>query len=311
MKYLDLTSAFEVYAAGGNVSEHLRAKMDASGNTEAIVEIVYDLQAGFYVAFAEREPAVQSAYSADVAAVLKPLMAGADSVLDVGTGEATTLARVAPVCFADASRVLACDISWSRLHVARGHVDRQLPAPLAQRIELFVASLFALPLRSKSVDVVWTSHALEPNGGRERGALAELFRVARRWVCLFEPSWEQNSDEGRQRMERLGYVRDLPGVVASLGGVVEARVPIVHSYNPLNPTVALVIRPPASAEALTEPTDEIWACPATGKPIVPLEDVLYCANAGLAYPRLRGIPVLREEAAILATALRLELQPKR
>jgi ubiquinone/menaquinone biosynthesis C-methylase UbiE len=36
-----------------------------------------------------------------------------------------------------------------------------------QQADLVVADLFHIPFADNSVDVVYTSHSLEPNGGRE------------------------------------------------------------------------------------------------------------------------------------------------
>jgi hypothetical protein len=73
---------------------------------------------------------------------------------------------------------------------------------------LFVSDLFAIPLEGDSIDLVHTFHSLEPNGGREEGALRELLRIARRAVVLIEPVFGLASAEARQRMSHHGYVRD-------------------------------------------------------------------------------------------------------
>jgi ubiquinone/menaquinone biosynthesis C-methylase UbiE len=72
----------------------------------------------------------------------------------------------------------------------------------------FVADMAKLPLVDRSVDGVFASHALEPNHGRESELLAELLRVARRKLLLFEPSWEYANQATRSRMKKHGYVRD-------------------------------------------------------------------------------------------------------
>ena len=79
----------------------------------------------------------------------------------------------------------------------------------AESLSLFVADMALLPLADSSVDVVFTSHALEPNHGREEQLLKELLRVARRHLLLFEPSWENADQAVRDRMVQHGYVRDL------------------------------------------------------------------------------------------------------
>lgn len=50
---------------------------------------------------------------------------------------------------------------------------------------------------------------------------AEIFGVAKHKVCLLGPCYECSSAEGKHQMARLGYIRDLPGAVRDLGGVLE------------------------------------------------------------------------------------------
>lgn len=301
MRYCDLAGAFETYKNGGNVTEYLRSTLDEPGNTDLVVEIAYDLQSGSYVDYFEKHLPEINRYIDEISGILAPLVGSAETVLDVGTGECTTFSGVAARCFPGVRQLLACDISWSRLYVGRQFLGRHLVPNLAQRTELFVSTLFALPLADKSVDVIWTSHALEPNGGREKEALTELFRVAKHGLCLFEPCYESNSPEGKARMERLGYIRNLASTISELGGKLEDCIPIKSTVNPLNPTHAFIVTVPASS---VNHSDDIWACPATRYPLTRDAGYFYCYNSGLAYPILRGIPILRSDGAILATALR-------
>jgi hypothetical protein len=124
-------------------------------------------------------------------------------------------------------------------------------------------------------------------------------RVARRYVVLLEPSYDNNSAEGRARMERLGYVRGLAQAAIAEGGTIIAHQMLTHVTNPLNPTELLVVRPP---ERSVQPASG-WACPSTGLELQRRSDCFWSPGSMLAYPILGGIPVLREEAAILATGL--------
>jgi uncharacterized protein YbaR (Trm112 family) len=193
------------------------------------------------------------------------------------------------------------DISWSRIRRGRDFLAETMRPEIAGKLHDFVADLFHLPLRDKSMDVIFTSHALEPNGGREREALQELFRVARKRVVLFEPSYENNSAAGRTRMESLGYIRELPQRIKELGARLEAVSAVTAVANPLNPTHAYVVTPPVSAAATAR--DREWACPATGLPMLRTAGCFWSEGSGLAYPIIQGIPVLRPESAVLATAL--------
>ena len=78
-----------------------------------------------------------------------------------------------------------------------------------------------------------------------KNILKEIFRVARRKVILFEPSFEKNSIEGQKRMEKHGYVRNLTKHIEALGGVIEDIIKLDKtSKNSLNKTYAHIIKPP-------------------------------------------------------------------
>lgn len=95
-----------------------------------------------------------------------------------------------------------------------------------------------IPLADNSIDVVYSSHSLEPNGGKEEAALQECLRVAKHAVVLIEPIYELSNQEAQARMRHRGYVRNLKAIAVSFGAnVAEYRLlePGVAS-NPLNPS---------------------------------------------------------------------------
>src|SRR5579872_4710197 len=299
MKYCDLRPAVAAYREGRNVMQTLRETLGETANTPQIIEIAYDLQAGGYIDHVRANRELWRAYTSELAGVLRDHIAAGDRVLEAGTGEMTTLVGVANACYAGISRHYAADISWSRIAKGRAFAAAEMRADLASAMSSFVGDLLRLPLRDHSIDVVWTSHALEPNAGREQAALAELFRVARKRVVLFEPSYEDNSAAGRARMDALGYIRGLPEAIAALGGRLEEKRPIAAISNPLNPTYAYIVTPPGGASR----NDDEWACPATRLPMQKCGDCYWSEASRLAYPIIGSIPVLREESAVYATSL--------
>ncbi|BBF91360.1 class I SAM-dependent methyltransferase [Blastochloris tepida] len=299
MRYCDLQPAIDAFQRGENVTATLRRLLDSPVNTPQIIEIAYDLQAGSYVDAVRQDEAGWQRKTAEIAGILRPLVAGAASAIEVGTGEMTTLVGVANACYDDATASYACDLSWSRLSVGARFAQERLSPAKRPRLTPFVADLFGLPLRDNAVDVVWTYHALEPNGGREREAARELLRVARRHVVLFEPSFDNNTAEGRARMERLGYVRGLADAVTAEGGIIEGRLMLDYVANPLNPTEALIVRVPGDAAQVDEP----WQCPSAGLPMTRLSDCFFSDRSKLAYPIIGGIPILRADAAVMTSAM--------
>lgn len=235
MNYLDLAKARKIYAEGRNVTEFLRKEFKENGNTSEIIEIAYDLQAGSYIEYVNLNRVNAELYANELAELIEPHLSEQSSVLDVGAGELTTLSLMLNRINVPISHVYAFDISWSRLYKGRHFFEKNCNS---QSITLFpfVADIKRIPLCSKSVDVVTSSHALEPNGKNLANLLTEIFRVAKNKCVLFEPSYEFNSDEGRRRMDRLGYIKNIEGVVNSLGGKVLDINLLKNIINPLNPT---------------------------------------------------------------------------
>lgn len=284
------------YRAGGNAMAYAREKLAGAGSRNSTVAtlIAYDLQAGSYVDKARQDPAYNATWCRQLADLIAPLAAPGDSVLEVGCGEATTLAGVLRELARFEPRGLGFDISWSRIKVANEWLaERQVAA------RLFVADLFAMPLATGSVDIVYTSHSLEPNGGREREGLAELLRVARKYVVLVEPAYELAGDAARERMASHGYVRGLRAIAESLPvEILDHRLlPVIA--NPLNPSGVLVLK----RTAIPAPPANLWQCPLSATPLVERDDAMAAPEAGLAYPMLRGIPLLRAEHAVVASHL--------
>ena len=168
-------------------------------------------------------------------------------------------------------------------------------------LKVHVSDMAELPFADKSLDVVISSHALEPNGGRESILLAELLRVSRKYCILFEPSYELNSPAGRDRMDKHGYIKELERHASELGADVVQVCKIEAAMNPLNPTACFVIRPSGPEIALG--AEQAYTVPGTSFPLEANANFLQSGATGLVFPVLRGIPILRKKHAILASSL--------
>jgi len=226
------------YTDGENITALLRQRADR--NTESAIEVAYDLQAGSYV-HALDEPAVRKQkeqYGADIGDLIAGLGHFA-TLLEAGVGEATTLSFVLQQL--PGTHGFGFDLSWSRIAVARDWLKMNR---LIDRTTLFTGSLFQIPLPDSSIDVVYTSHSIEPNGGEERAALEELYRVAGKWLILLEPAYDLASSQAKERMIEHGYCIGLQPAVQALGYDVQRYALFGHSINPLNPTGLTLIRKP-------------------------------------------------------------------
>jgi ubiquinone/menaquinone biosynthesis C-methylase UbiE/uncharacterized protein YbaR (Trm112 family) len=295
MEKLNLINAIkDIYAKGGNIIQYLKGNKN-SGNTLEDILISYDFQAGSYIQeFYSNQSYIQQ-YTSGIAQVINKL-GEFDSIAEAGVGEATTFAAVINK-LSRKVKGFGFDLSWSRINYAY-NFTRDLGL---KDLTLFTGDLFEIPLADNSIDIVYTSHSIEPNGGKEREALEELFRVTNKYLVLFEPSFELGKEEARARMQKHGYVTKLRQTADELGyKIIEHRLFEVTN-NSLNPTAVMIIEKNAAAQSLSPSL----VCPVSKTTLLNDANVLYSRESLLAYPIVKNIPCLLRQNAVLATHFEL------
>lgn len=224
------------------------------------------------------------------------------SILEIGVGEATTLNLVLKNLIHSPQEILGFDISWSRIKFAKDFSNSDLN--LNSNINFFTANLFQIPLLDNCIDIVYTSHSLEPNGGREKEALIELYRVTKKYLILLEPSFELGNFNSKERMKKHGYVTELFKTASELNfKIIEYKL-FEHSSNPLNPTGLLIIE--KGTESNSSGCDLV--CPITLTSLSKHNNhLLYSKDSCLSYPIIEGIPCLLKENAILTSHLKTKI----
>lgn len=292
---LSVNSLRQAYARKENIAKLLAEQGQLE--REEVIEIAYDIQSGSYTKSALENPCRLQRYAREIHELCKDFIVERDLILDCGAGELTTLSALS-AHLPQHTRLLACDISLSRLHVGRRFAERVMRGDLALALELFVADMASMPLTDRSVDVVFTSHALEPNHGREGSLLTELLRIARRHLILFEPSWEHASEAVRARMDEHGYVRDLPRHIEGAGGRLISVEPLPHPLNPMNPTYCYIVEV-ADQGSWRESAAPRFQCPRSGYSLQKRSNYWWSREGGWAYPEIEGISCLRPKHGVL------------
>ncbi len=293
-KFKQLTKIKEIYANGENIIKYLKNINNNKLNTIEDILISYDFQSGSYIKEFSNTPEYKDKYCTSLANIIDDL-GSFDSIIEVGVGEATTLNNLIRKLTNAPSDIFGFDISWSRLKFAKEFLaDFEL-----KNITLFTANLFEIPLLDNSIDIVYTSHSIEPNGGKEEEAIKELYRITGKYLILLEPSYEFANDKSRERMKEHGYVTNLYSTAKKLGyKVIEHRL-FEYSSNPLNPTGIMIIEKKSSTS-----NGPNLKCPISLSNLLKYNDsLLYSKDSFLAYPVIDGIPCLLKENSILTTHL--------
>jgi ubiquinone/menaquinone biosynthesis C-methylase UbiE/uncharacterized protein YbaR (Trm112 family) len=289
----------KMYDEGKNITKILKS---SGYNSEKSIEIAYDLQSGSYIEQAKRNKKQINAWAKEIAKIIQPYIDNNQMILDCGTGEATTFIHFLNYLSIPPKKALAFDLSLSRVRLGEHYAQKN--TRYNEKLVFFCASMEDIPLPKSSIDLVLTFHALEPNHGREKILIKELFRVSKSYVMLFEPCYEYNSDEGKKRMQQLGYIRNIDKTISSLRGVIEKKIPMKNISNPLNPTYCWIIKVPKelSISKIVKETDGSYTsfeCPISKQKLQYKNGYLWSKEGMYAYPSIDGIPFLKKENAIV------------
>ena len=280
----------EIYIRGGNMMEFLRNESTGKNDIESIM-ISYDFQAGSYIKMVTENPDYINSYVLAVFNELKNLIPY-NSILEIGVGEATLMSPLMQQLDPENKMLkFGFDISWSRIRYGKSHA-----AKFNQNLTLFTSNLFNIPFPDSSIDIVYTSHSIEPNGGFEKKALMELYRIAKNYIVLLEPDYENGSQQAKERMEKHGYVKNLAQNAKELGYEVIMDRSFEVFFNSLNPTRLTIIK-----KNSVNSNNPEFICPISKTRLVKLNGNWYSKEAGLLYPEIDGVPCLIEQQAILAT----------
>jgi ubiquinone/menaquinone biosynthesis C-methylase UbiE/uncharacterized protein YbaR (Trm112 family) len=290
----------KLYLDGINITNTMRDDRKINYNTPEIIEVAYDLQSGEYQKKWNKKELEElySKFTKEIAetilSICKP-----NSILEAGVGEATTFVKVLKYLNIENLKAFGFDISWSRIFLAKEFIEKEN----LTNIKFCTGNLFDIPFLNNSIDLVYTFHSIEPNGGFEKEIIQELYRVTKNYLILFEPDYDETIEDNKKRMESLGYIKGLKSVIEELNYEIVFNGKFINSLNERNPTTVFIIKKNEYELELSDCKKDFFACPISKSKLIKdeKENVYFSEESLVVYPIVKGIPCLRKENAILAS----------
>lgn len=284
----------DVYSTGGNIIKYLKSIDGRKANSIEDILISYDFQAGTYIDAYNKSGYFLNKYTSLLAKELYELDCNFNSIFEPGVGEATTLkCLLNNINNVDFKFIGGLDLSWSRVRYAIEFLK-------LNNAEIFVGDMFNIPLKDNSIDLVYTSHALEPNGGHEEELIRELYRITNKYLILLEPVYELADDIAKRRMDEHGYIKNLYFIIKKLGYKIIKYELFGMSIKQLNPTGLIIIEKNRNSDIEVE---NKFICPITKTELKKYNGYYFTKEGLVSYPIIDNVPILINDYAVVTTKM--------
>ncbi len=273
---------------------YLYLKKNTSLSKKDINIISYAFQTGTYQKYDiknKKKPSLLKLYE-EIYSIIKKYIKNGYIILEPGIGEGSTMSQIISKSKKNFQNIsfFGFDYSFPRINLANINFKKRNFYP-----KLFLSDMEQIGLKSNSVDIIYTNHSLEPNGGREEVILKELLRVTNKYLILFEPIYELNPKKNKNRMDKFGYIKNLYKICKKLDCKILEYKLLNFAMNPKNLTGVIILKKNKSRKEKLD-----YRCVLTNLKLSKKKEYYLNKEIGIIYPIIKNIPILRKESAILS-----------
>tara|TARA_B100001027_G_scaffold163808_1_gene116126 strand:+ start:680 stop:1570 length:891 start_codon:yes stop_codon:yes gene_type:complete len=265
---------------------HSRFKMDK------IIELSYDIQSGSYIhKFKKTNSSHLKKKFKYFLNTIKKHFSKTRTILDFGTGEMTNLSFFIGQ-LSQKITYYANDISLNRVYLGQEFLKKKLKKKLFQKVNVFCSSYDRLPFLDNSIDLVITSHALEPNGKNKRKILNELLRIAKYGIVMQEPHYEIANNTIKKRMNKFNYIKGIKKYFDKKNG----KLSIIENVHKTNKKVASVF---FYKKKINKSKPKYYVDINTKDNLIRKKNFYYSRKSKQVYPIINNIPVFKDSDLFL------------
>ena len=287
----------EKYKKKQNIQLFLKNK---TFSNREIIKLAYDIQSGSYIKFFKkltREKKVNVYFP--LIKAINDNFKNVKTILDFGCGELTTSAYIFKNLNHKIKKYYANDVSFNRLLVGSNELKKKLSKKNYNKFKIFCNSDNNLPFKDKSIDLVLTVHALEPNNQYKYKIFNELLRVSKLGIILMEPHYEISDVKQKKRMIKFDYIRGIEKILR-LKKIKYHIIEKKFHLNNLNKSSIFVLK-----NNLTKKKQhDNFVDPIKKNDLIKKDNFLYSKKTFRAFPIINDIAIFNEDSQIFLPNLK-------
>lgn len=206
---------------------------------DEIIKHSYDLQTGTYIKSYLNNKKKYKLFIDEITEIIKKNFVNCKTFIDCGCGEMTISYSLIKK-LTEIKKFYLFDISINRMNIGKKFLIKKLNKKKVKLINFFCCNLDSIPLKSNSIDLVFTHHALEPNKKNSKQIIKQLFRICNYGMILNEPDYTSSSQLQKKWMKKNNYVLNIPKILNDLK-INFKKVKIKNSLSKKNQTTSFII----------------------------------------------------------------------